>query len=64
MINRFRPDKYYDHQIVDGNDQVVGNIRVKPSGVLWAPKHAKIWHGVTLDEFAHFMEQNGKTQKK
>lgn len=63
-VNSFRPRKFEDHEIVDGSNRVVGHIRVKPSGVLWAPKNGKDWFGVSLAEFAIFMEQNGKRQSK
>jgi len=49
---------------VDEASKVVGHIRVKPSGVLWAPSNAKVWYGVSLKEFAAFLETNGKKQDK
>ncbi len=64
VVNNFRPKKYYDHEIVDAEGNVVGHVRVKPSGILWAPSNAKVWYGVSLDEFAQFMEKQGKKQKK
>ena len=63
-VKSFRPRKFEDFEIVDDENRVVGHIRVKPSGVLWAPSAAKIWYGVSLEKFAQFMEENGKTQKK
>ncbi len=63
-MNTFRPRKYEDHEIVDGDNRVVGYIRVKPSGVLWAPAYSKVWYGVSLSEFAKFMEGHGTTQTK
>lgn len=63
-VNNFRPRKFEDHEIVDDANRIVGHIRVKPSGVLWAPCNAKRWFGVSLTEFAAFMESNGKLQKK
>jgi hypothetical protein len=63
-VNSFRPQKYEDFEIIDDNQKVVGHIRVKPSGVLWAPSNAKEWHGVSLDDFAVYMMKNGKRQKK
>ena len=48
--------------LVDG--LVVGHIRVKPSGVLWARANSKVWHGVGLKRFAQFMELKGRKQKK
>lgn len=63
-VNNFRPRKFEDFEIVDANDKVVGNIRVKPSGVLWAPKNSHVWYGVSLAQFSEFMEQTGTRQKK
>lgn len=63
-VNSFRPRKFEDFEIIDEGSKVVGHIRVKPSGILWAPSNAKVWHGVGLREFANFMEQSGKKQDK
>ncbi len=63
-VNSFRPRKYEDFEIVDENEKVVGHIRVKPSGVLWAPSNARAWYGVSLDEFKEYMEKSGKRQQK
>lgn len=62
--NSFRPKKFEDHEIVDGVGKVVGHVRVKPSGVLWSPKNGKGWYGVTLEDFAEFMEKKGIKQSK
>lgn len=62
--NSFRPRKYEDHEIVDSKNNVVGHIRVKPSGILWSPKNGKGWYGISLADFATYMENNGKKQKK
>jgi hypothetical protein len=63
-VNSFRPKKYEDFEIVNDDTKVVGHIRVKPSGVLWAPANAKVWYGVSLKEFAEFMQLSGKKQDK
>lgn len=63
-VNNFRPRKFEDHEIVDGDQKVVGHVRIKPSGVLWAPANSKVWYGVSLMTFAEFMEEYGKQQKK
>jgi hypothetical protein len=63
-VNNFKPRKYEDFEIVNADQKVVGHIRVKPSGVLWAPSNAKVWYGVSLTKFAAYMEENGKTQAK
>jgi hypothetical protein len=63
-VNKFRPKKFEDFEIIDAKDQVVGHIRVKPSGVLWAPRGSHQWYGLSLKEFADYMEQNGTPQSK
>lgn len=63
-VNKFRPRKYEDFEIVNGDEKVVGHVRIKPSGILWAPSNAKMWHGVSLAAFAKFMEKSGVKKKK
>ncbi len=62
--NDFKPKKFEDHEIVDAEGKKVGEIRVKPSGILWAPKGSHEFYGVRLDDFAKFMEAHGTKQKK
>ncbi len=63
-VNQFACRKFEDFEILDGDSHKIGEIRVKPSGILWAPKSAHKWFGVDLRRFANFMEENGKEQKK
>jgi hypothetical protein len=63
-VNEFRPRKYEDFEIVDADGAKVGEVRVKPSGILWKPKHSRKWFGIDLDTFASYMQQNGKEQDK
>ena len=62
--NNFKPRKYYDFEIVNPKARMVGSVRIKPSGVLWAPAFAKVWYGVPLEKFANFMEREGKQLRK
>jgi hypothetical protein len=62
--NRFGPEKFHDFRIVDNDNRVVGYVRVKPSGIHWAPKDAKKWYGVSIDEFGAWMETNGERKSK
>ncbi len=64
MKNRFQPSKFHEHKIVTSSGAVVGHIRVKPSGVLWAPKGAKVWFGLSIKKFNELMEREGKKQNK
>jgi len=62
---QFASRKFEDCEILDGKTKnKIGHIRVKPSGVLWAPKSAQKWFRVDLKTFANFMEENGKEQRK
>jgi hypothetical protein len=61
-VNSFRPRKFEDFEIVNEQEKVVGHIRVKPSGILWAPSNAKVWYGVSLKDFSEYMESNGKSR--
>ncbi len=62
--NRFSPEKFHDFRIVDEDSQVVGHIRVKPSGIHWAPKDAKLWYGVSIKKFGQWIEKNGQRKSK
>jgi len=62
--NSFKPQKFYDFEIMDNSNKMVGKIRVKPSGILWSPKGSHKFLGVSLDTFTQFMKDNGKTQNK
>lgn len=63
-VNKFSPEKFYDYKIVDDKNLVVGHIRIKPSGVHWAPKNSRKWYGVSLEQFADWMEKNGTRKIK
>lgn len=57
--------KFEDFEIVEGTPPAkVGTIRVKPSGLHWKPKGKQSWYGVSIEEFAEFIEQNGKQKSK
>ncbi len=61
--NNFRPEKFYDFEIVNEESRVIGKIRIKPSGILWKSKGSRYWLGVDLEKFAIFMKDSG-TKKK
>lgn len=64
MNNRFQPEKFRDHKIVSETGEVIGHVRLKPSSILWAPKAAKVWYGLSLTKFGAFMEEQGRILKK
>lgn len=63
-VNNFKPKKFYDHTIVGPDGRFVGHIRVKPSGIHWAPADAKEWYGVPLAKFIEFMQAKGTRKQK
>jgi hypothetical protein len=61
--NTFSIGNFRDFEIVNEN-RVVGNIRIKPSGILWKPKNSHVWFRVDLETFATFMKEKGSKQKQ
>lgn len=61
--NSFKPQGHYDIEIMN-DDEKIGELRIKPNNILWAPKGSHKWLGVTLDDFKEWIEKNGKEQKK
>jgi hypothetical protein len=62
--NSFRTPKFVDHVIEDEDGLVVGTLRIKPSGVAWAPKEGKKWRSVGLERFIAFIEEHGRLKEK
>ena len=57
------PDSY-DHLIGEAETGAkVGEIRVKPSSILWKPKGAQKWHSATLEDFSTWMETKKLVKK-
>jgi hypothetical protein len=63
MAKEFRAPTSQDFEIVE-NGQVFGTLRVRPSGILWAPKGSHQWYRVSIEQFAEYAEKNGTKQKK
>jgi hypothetical protein len=63
MPNEFKRPEFYDHEIVSEAGKV-GDVRIKPSGILWSPKGAHKWFRASLEDFAAWIEANGTEQKK
>ena len=60
----FRTPKFVDHVIEGEDGLVLGTIRVKPSGVAWAPAEGKKWRSISLAKFIEFMGENGRLTEK
>jgi hypothetical protein len=63
MAKSFEPKEFEDFKIMD-EGKVVGAIRIKPSGIAWAPKGSHRWHRVSLEAFGEFALKHGTEQKK
>lgn len=62
--NQFATRDHEDFTILDSDKKVVGHIRIKPNRVMWSAKGGHAWSGVSLADFAAFMETHGKHQKQ
>jgi hypothetical protein len=53
MINRFKPKatNFCEETIINKKKEVIGVIRIKPSGVLWKPKGERFFYSVKLADF-------------
>jgi len=49
--NRFASQEFVEERVLDQKGNVVGTIRIKPSGVLWKPKGAGKFYSVPLSTF-------------
>ena len=56
MAKYFNFPESQDFPINDENGKV-GELRVRPSGILWKPKNAKQYYRVSIEEFADYAEE-------
>ena len=63
MAKYFGARKFEDFQIKESH-KVVGTLRVKPSGLLWAPSRSHRWYRVSIDAFAEFARSTGRKRKQ
>jgi hypothetical protein len=54
-INKFEQPKHIEERILDGDGRKIGTIRIKPSGVLWKPRHDRKFYAVALSRFADWI---------
>lgn len=48
---RFKAPEHVEQVIVNGDSNVIGTVRLKPSGISWKPKGKHKFLTVSLDEF-------------
>ena len=63
-VNSFRSRKFEDFEILGHAGAVVGHIRIKPSGVAWAPKSGNDWYSLPLTKFGKLAVEHGRKIKK
>jgi hypothetical protein len=63
-VNAFGEPESYDHTIYEkASGNKIGELRVKPSSILWKPKGAHKYFSVSLDEFALWMKDKKTVAK-
>ncbi len=55
MKNSFRLPALVDETILDEHGKTIATVRLKPTGVLWKPKNAQMFHMVTLKQFTDWI---------
>jgi hypothetical protein len=59
----FNVPEFAQFEIKEGG-AVFGTVRVKPSGILWAPKNSHYWFKLGIEKFGTLAETHGTKQKK
>ncbi len=54
--NAFQGPKYIEETILDGEKNVIGRIRIKPSSVLWKPTNARKFYSIQLKKFSDWIQ--------
>lgn len=63
--NKFLAPTSYDHEIGDaGTGKKVGELRIKPSSILWKGKSEQKYRSVSLKDFIDWIETAGTLVKK
>lgn len=63
-VNAFGEPESYNHTIYEkATGKKIGELRVKPSSILWKPKGAHKYFSVTLDDFAAWMKDKQQVAK-
>jgi hypothetical protein len=63
-VNSFKEPESYDHEIYQKNPRErIGELRVKPSSILWKPKGAQKYFSASLKEFAEWMKDKPQVAK-
>lgn len=63
--NQFVAPQSCDHEIADAKTwEKIGELRVKPSSILWKAKGAHKYHSVPLSDFITWVQQNGSLVDK
>jgi hypothetical protein len=63
MAKEFRARQFDDFEILE-NQQMVGTVRVKPSGILWSPRGSHSWFRIGIEEFGEYAQKHGTKQDK
>jgi len=67
MAKKFGAPTSQDFEIFDElNDkwEMFGTLRVRPSGLLWAPKGSHVWFRLSIEDFGAHAQQHGTKQRK
>ena len=67
MAKKFGEPTSQDFEIFDeinGKWEMFGTLRVRPSGLLWAPKGSHDWFRLSIEDFGNLAKAHGTKQKK
>jgi hypothetical protein len=68
MSYAFKSAASQDFTIIEEKEgeksQIVGHVRIKPSGVLWAGKSGQTYYRLTIKQFGELAAKYGTPQKQ
>jgi hypothetical protein len=67
MAKKFGETTSQDFEIFDETDgewEKFGTLRVRPSGLLWAPKGSHVWFRLSIEDFGDLAQRHGTKQKQ
>jgi len=62
--NQFAGPNFFEETILDKEGNKIGDIRIKPSTVLWKPSGDHLFYSVTLDTFVQWIKKRRTGAKK
>jgi len=62
--NKFAGPNFFEETILDKEGNKIGDIRIKPSTILWKPSGDHLFYSIALDTFVQWIKKRRTGAKK